>query len=98
MTHCRTVAARVTHSSDSAPHNRYLVAMARILSTEEIEELEKAAPAWEHRTWVHKIGAFVWVKRPLELDGAPDPDWDAYYRFTSDDGNPTLAEVRVLPR
>jgi hypothetical protein len=40
----------------------------------------------------------VWVKLPLERDGAPDPDWDAYYRFVDQGGDPTLVEVRVLLR
>jgi hypothetical protein len=40
----------------------------------------------------------VWVKLPLETDGAPDPDWDAYYRFVEAGGEPTLAEVRILQR
>jgi hypothetical protein len=38
------------------------------------------------------------VKLPLEADGAPDPDWDAYYRFADQDGHPTVVEVRILPR
>jgi hypothetical protein len=40
----------------------------------------------------------VWVKLPLEADGAPDPDWDAYYRFVDDGSEPTLVEVRILLR
>jgi hypothetical protein len=38
------------------------------------------------------------VKLPLETDGAPDPEWDAYYRFVDEDGDATLAEVRILLR
>jgi hypothetical protein len=38
------------------------------------------------------------VKLPLEKDGAPDPDWDAYYRFADEGGDPTLVEVRILLR
>jgi hypothetical protein len=72
--------------------------MARVLSTEEIERLEQGEPAWERRAWVRKLGASWWVKLPLEVDGARDPDWDAYYRFVPQDGNPVLAEVRLLPR
>jgi hypothetical protein len=40
----------------------------------------------------------VWVKLPLETDGTPDPDWDVYYRFVNEDGEPTLVEVRIVPR
>jgi hypothetical protein len=40
----------------------------------------------------------VWVKLPLETDGSPDPDWDAYYRFVDEGGDATLVEVRVLLR
>jgi hypothetical protein len=40
----------------------------------------------------------VWVKLPLETDGVPDPDWDAYYRFADEGRDPTLAEVRILLR
>jgi hypothetical protein len=40
----------------------------------------------------------VWVKLPLETHGAPDPDWDAYYRFVDEGGDPTLVEVRILLR
>lgn len=40
----------------------------------------------------------MWVKLPLETGGAPDPDWDAYYRFVDENGEPALAEVRILHR
>jgi hypothetical protein len=40
----------------------------------------------------------VWVKLPLETDGTPDPDWDVYYRFVNEDGEPTLVEVRIVLR
>jgi hypothetical protein len=72
--------------------------MPRVLSDEEIEQLEEHAPTWERRAWVRKLGASIWVKLPLEVDGARDPDWDAYYRFAERDGHPTLAEVRLLAR
>ena len=56
-------------------------------------------PHWtERRERVLKLGASVWVKLPLERDGVPDPDWDAYYRFAEEDGHATVVEVRVLPR
>lgn len=38
------------------------------------------------------------MKLPLEANGAPDPDWDVYYRFVDEAGDPTLAEVRILLR
>jgi hypothetical protein len=40
----------------------------------------------------------LWVKLPLEADGVPDPEWDAYYRFVDEGGDPTLVEVRILLR
>ncbi len=38
------------------------------------------------------------MKLPIETDGAWDRGWDAYYLFVDDDGDPTLAELRILPR
>jgi hypothetical protein len=56
-------------------------------------------PHWtERREAVLELGSSVWVKLPLERDGGPDPDWDAYYGFVDDDGHATVAEVRILPR
>jgi hypothetical protein len=52
----------------------------------------------ERRERVLELGTALWVKLPLERDAAPDPDWDAYYRFVDEGGEPTLAEVRILPR
>lgn len=52
----------------------------------------------ETRERVLDLGASVWVKLPLERNGAHDPDWDAYYRFVGEDGRATVAEVRILPR
>jgi hypothetical protein len=56
-------------------------------------------PPWtERRERVLELGASVWVKLPLERDGVPDNDWDAYYRFVDQDGHATVVEVRILPR
>jgi hypothetical protein len=56
-------------------------------------------PRWiERRERILELGASVWVKLPLERDGGHDSDWDAYYRFVSEDGRATVAEVRILPR
>lgn len=61
--------------------------------------MSETSPRWtERRERVLELGAAVWVKLPLEADGARDPDWDAYYRFVEEDGRATVAEVRILPR
>ena len=39
----------------------------------------------------------IWVGRPLG-DEEPHPDWLVFYRVAPQDGEPVIAEIRILPR